>query len=291
MRYTNMAELLHSNNNNMNDSSEIIALALKQLSRCRFKEEQDSVVVNIENNGELVNVRFTDELTTQELSNQIFIMILSEPSLDLLRAELDRAYQEESLIAVLKKYKEKYLIDGFALPKLLFKLYSPTMLDDPYRKAYHAKWIDYERQLKSGNYIFDEFKLNGLWSFPIKMLPEVLNSECKERYGSKLFILAPKAEGKYFMDDKEIIGDSYEVVESLDLSCIDDVGMMCESLFQYFKKESDDKEAILNEMRKTIEELNDNNSFLNRQLITRKKLEIINLALGLLIGISIMFLF
>ena len=157
------------------------------------------------------------------------------------------------------------------------------------RDVYGATWIDYENQLKGGNVIYDE-GICGLWAMPAEMMKKCFNTECKEHYGSRVFLVKPIADCFYLNDGSEIIGDRYEVIDSLSLEDTTDMGALCNYLLEdeinNYKKEIDIINSEKTEIRKEIDSLYDENRCLlqsNIRLIENRK---ILFGVGFVTGIS-----
>ena len=203
-------------------STSLFKYAIKQLSRCRFSctEERCELIALYKEEKYLVIV--TNEVSLQEIRERIFLFSINdEPSV---KYFIDAMvlfkinHPEDTLMSSLKNYKNKNYIPGKEYKdKYYYKFYSKTPLKSSLRDSYNAKWIDYEKQLENGNIIFDELGVAGLFAMSGDTLFKAFNEVVKERYGSSLFILRLLDDQDYFCDDKEIIGDRFEVMKKYDL--------------------------------------------------------------------------
>lgn len=218
--------------------SEIERVALGQISRGNFQKRGNRIETEIDIDGVRRKVIIEDTLSCKEFCERVYITSPQEPSLDYLYTKTGN-YLGKSLVEMLEEYKSENLVKGEALKgETWIKFYSLNKISDSMRDLYHASWINYEEQLMSGNVIFDENRLNGIWAMPVDMVPKCVNKECFERYGDHVFIVQPVEDGKYLLDGKEIIGDKYEVIDKLDLSEIDDMGELCNRLLEIQKDEN-----------------------------------------------------
>lgn len=210
------------------DASTILTLVLKQISRGRFEVFDNHCEVIILLSGQKRTVILSN-IKIHEFRDQVYIASPTEPSLDFLHKKI--AGFDELLITCLKNYQDQFYKLGTEFEKeYWYKFYSKTEIKDAMRELYQASWIDYEKQLENGSIIYDELGVCGLWAMPHDMLLKCFNEECKGHYGDKLFILKTVPECRYINDDKEIIGDRFEVIEKYDLNSIEDVGKLIEHL-------------------------------------------------------------
>ncbi|HGI1594186.1 TPA: hypothetical protein ACJQEX_001766 [Streptococcus pyogenes] len=104
--------------------------------------------------------------------------------------------------------------------KRLFKLFSKDelLLNKNIRDEYGVVWIDYVSQLRtSGNIIYDENNINGLWAMTPKALSDI-GDKSIENYGNNIFILEPISDCNYLETDMEIIGDRFKVLRTINIS-------------------------------------------------------------------------
>ena len=149
------------------------------------------------------------------------------------------------------------------------------------RDVYGATWINYESQLKVGNVIHDE-GICGLWAMPAESMKKCFNAKCKERYGNRVFLVKPVAGCFYLNDGPEIIGDRYEVIDSLSLEDTTDMGVLCNYLLDDEKNKYENEK---NNYMKEIDSLYVENSFLlqsNRSLLENGK---ILFGVGFVVGV------
>lgn len=225
---------------NDNDKYEINEFALKQLSRCRFEIYDNKCFTKVSVNEDIITVYIKNDVTIQDFKDRLNLIILPEPSINFMLDSIDDKNQE--LFSFLNEYKEKYYKLGTSFDeKYWFKLYDKTEIEDGIRDLYNAGWIDYEKQLENGNVIYDEKKLAGLWAIDKSMLFRVLNDVCKERYGSKIFVLKLSPNCRYLYDNKEIIGDRFEFVRKYDLDKFEDVINFLKFLYEDEKMNNESK--------------------------------------------------
>ena len=231
MRTINLNDLLHPKVGTWSFDNEAMTQTMKQISRAKYKCFDDHIEVIIEVFDERIIIIVDNSLHCYDFRGKISSASPGEPSLNYLSDKM--ALKERSpLVSALKEYQEENLVSGSDLmDKIWFKFYSPTKIEHAQRDSYHAKWIDYQKQLSNGSkIIYDEFHLNGLWAMPYNLVVGSINSECTEKYGSKLFIVAPVPDCKYLLDGKEIIGDEFRVLYDLDLSKPEDIRTLIEQL-------------------------------------------------------------
>ena len=203
--------------------------AIKQISRCHFEIIDDECIVPVMYKGDRVQVIFTNDISVYEFSKHLS-MVRNEPSPKFLYSKI-KSY-EITFIEMIREYKREYYLLGENLQdNLWYKIYNRTPLKCPMRDVYGATWINYEKQLKRGNVIYDE-GISGLWAMPAEMMKKCFNNECKERYGNRVFLVKPVAGCFYLNDGPEIIGDRYEVIDSLSLEDTTDMGVLCNYLLE-----------------------------------------------------------
>lgn len=97
----------------------------------------------------------------------------------------------------------------------LFKVTNCTKLE---RANLGRTWIDYFAQVRGQffrrkKYIWDANDGYGLWAATASWAKDLLRSnKAQERYGDYAFILEPVNNIFYAVDDREVIGDKFEVV-------------------------------------------------------------------------------
>lgn len=203
-------------------------LAIKQLSRARFEIKGNKCYVKILLDDSICEVFFTNNINHSTFENEIYLALSHsrEPSLEFMYDKM--YYFDKPLLVELKHYQDTYYKLGAEFEaETWFKLYSKEQIVNDMRDLYQARWIDYEEQLENGTIIYDEYTLNGLWAMPLEMILECFSDVCKERYGDNLFILRTVSDCRYLYDGKEIIGDSFEVIEKLNLNEFHDIGKLC----------------------------------------------------------------
>ena len=168
-------------------------------------------------NEEILQVVFTDELSFYEFV-QYLRCIEDEPSPKHMYNSI-RTY-DCTLIEFLEEYKRKNCFMGSELMnQIWYKIYNPVPHTCEYRKVYSATWIDYKKQLQKGNIIYDE-GISGLWAMPAELMRKCFNETCIEHYGDHVFVVKPLDDCIYFCDGDEIIGERFQVIESLSLENI-----------------------------------------------------------------------
>lgn len=237
------------------DASIILTLVLKQISRGRFEVSDNHCEVIILLSGEKRSVILSNIINIHDFREQVYIASPTEPSLDFLYKKIGGL--DDLLITCLKSYQDQFYKLGTEFEKeYWYKFYSKTEIKDAMRELYQASWIDYERQLENGAIIYDELGVCGLWAMPHDMLLKCFNEQCKGHYGDKLFILKTVPECRYINDDKEIIGDRFEVIEKYDLNSIEDVGKLIEHLIDL---EENKCNIRIQELNKKIRDLESEN--------------------------------
>lgn len=260
--------------------------AIKQISRCHFEIIDDECIVPVMYKGDMVQVVFTNDISVYEFSKHLY-MVGDEPSPKFLHSKI-KSY-EITFIDMIRAYKrEYYLLGKNVQDNLWYKIYSRTPLSCPLRDVYGATWIDYEKQLKGGSVIYDE-GICGLWAMPAEMMKKCFNTECKEHYGSRVFIVKPVADCFYLNDGAEIIGDRYEVIDSLSLEDTTDMGVLCNYLLEdeknNCKKEIDIINSEKTKIRSEINSLYDENRCLLQSNIRLKENRKILFGVGFVAGI------
>ena len=198
--------------------SDIEIQAIKQISRANYKCNENYIEIEIEINKKRYCVTASNSLSCHDLRNRIYSCPTQEESLrHFFQATMLK--EEMPLITVLKEYKENFLYSGATFQdELLFKFYGLEEPQDPLRKDYLIKWIDYEKQLENGNIIFDENNLYGIFAMTYVGLCESDTETLKKRYGDHILILKTLDQYIYFSDGIEIVGPKFEVIEKLDIS-------------------------------------------------------------------------
>lgn len=248
---------------------------VKQISRCKFEIIDNKCIVKARYKNEIIDVFLSNDIPVNE-----FYMLLyeaeDEPSPEFMRSKI--CNYNCTLFEMLTDYKtNNYIIGEKIKEEILYKLYSRVEIKHPERKLYDAKWIDYESQLeKTKNVIYDE-GIAGLWAMPAKMILECFNNECRKKYGTRVFILRPIENFFYLNDGKEIIGDRFEVVESLSLEDADDMGKLTNYLVDDEKRQN---QRELRVKEKEIQKLRSERSYFcennNNALRKDKRLRRIN---------------
>jgi len=268
--------------------------ALKQLSRCRFviADGKCQVQALYENEIEIYQVVFTNELSVYEFVQHL-MGVCNEPSPRFMYNQI-RTF-DCTLIEMLEDYKRNHYISGSELmDEIWYKIYSPVPHSCEYRKVFNATWIDYEKQLRSGNIIYDE-GIGGLWAMPAEMMRKCFNEESVEHYGNRVFVVKPVANCYYINDGKEIIGEQFQVIESLSLEKTTDMGELTNYLvgqeMMNGQKLVSEKEKEKYHIRKErdsyladVRKLQDSNIWLQKR---NKRM----LVLGVIIGILLSFIF
>lgn len=272
------------------DAEEVKTWTVKQVSRGRFEIKNNICRVKILLNGEMKTVFISNSIKTKEFCDIAYKISNSEASLEFFHRKID--WENRPLITFLREYQEKYYKSGSEFETgYWFKLYSETKINNTRREAYQVGWIDYRKQLEKGAIIYDETGLCGLFAMPYNMLFDSLNEECKVHYGDKLFVLKTIKKCKYLMDEKEIIGDRFEVIESYDLNAINDIGRLCKYLTD-LEKNSFNKE--ITELRESLINLEKKYNYsLEEQKNLKKEIEsnifrrIMVFGVGIIAGICI----
>ena len=266
---------------------------IKQISRAKYKCLDNHIEVIVEVFDEKINVIVDNSLPCYDFNESVPSTEPGEPSLYYLCNKIALKVKLP-LVSALKEYQEENLISGSELlDAKWFKFYSPKKIDHPQRDLYQAKWIDYQKQLRDGSkIIYDEFHLNGLWAMPYNLVVGSINSECTEKYGSKLFIVAPVPDCKYLLDGKEIIGDEFRVLYDLDLSKPEDIRTLIEQLSNIQNNISETKLkekdfTVLNvrkENKVLSDELTSVTFWAHKYKLQRWILLILGLIIGLIVG-------
>lgn len=272
------------------DASTILTLVLKQISRGRFEVSDDHCEVIILLNGKKRAVIVSNTVKTYEFCDLVYIASPSEPSLDFLRKKIIGI--DKPLCVCLKNYQDQFYRLGIEFEKeYWYKFYSKTEIKDAMRELYQASWIDYEKQLENGIIIYDELGVCGLWAMPHDMLLKCFNEQCKGHYGDKLFILKTVPKCRYINDDKEIIGDRFEVIEKYDLNSIEDVGKLIKHLIDL---EENKCNIRIQELNKKIRDLESENTkafdyiiYLNKVINRYNLCRWLFLLIGIICGIII----
>lgn len=217
-------------------ASEIKTLSLKQLSRGNFTIKDECIFVEIELFGNRYEVRFDNSLSVQEIMDLAYIASPHEPSLDYLRNKLFGVRNESFLSAMVFFQDNCYLSGDHFNEEIWVKLYSTKPIESAERELYQAGWVDYEKQLKEGNIIFDEKGLVGLFAMPVEQILKCLNEECKEKYGDKLLVLKTVDDCFYINDGKEIIGNRFLVDKKINLDQWEDIKVLYEILLEQKRK-------------------------------------------------------
>ena len=279
------------NNGNIKRYCEIRNNAIKQLSRCRFEIVDDKCVVKVKDNNEVVNVVFTNKLKGDVLSEYLYLG--DEVSPKFMYNKL-RNYNA-SFIDTVKEYKNTYFVQGKDIAdSIWYKIYNREPLECKLRECYGATWIDYEKQLENGNVIYDSEGISGLWAMPAAMVSQCLNDECKEHYGNRVFVVKPVGDCFYLDDEKEIIGDRYEVLDKLSLENINDIGKLFIYLLNNEKKICEREIANINSKKEKLEnkikDLYDENRYLEMQNRNLKNMIRILFGVGMVIEMVTLFL-
>lgn len=261
---------------------EVGELAIKQLSRCRYVIQNNECLVEVLNEDEIIGVIFTNDVSVKEIRDRI-PFLKGEPSLDFMKDKMSN--DKISLIDFLEEYQTKnYCLGSEMDTDYCFKLYSLTKLENGMRELYHAEWIDYENQLKSGTTIYDENKVNGLWATQKHMVFKLFNEESMEHYGDKIFVLKLIPDCRYLNDGKEIIGERFEVIEKYNLKELYEVGRLSEFIYESEKEKSKKK---LEEIENQLEECHNENRRLSYDINMKKKKTLIWGLLEIFVGILI----
>lgn len=277
-------EEFFTNGNNLRaENNNIIEYAVKQLSRGRFEIINEHCETIVLNDRKKHLVIFSNNTQTEKLYNLTY-SFSNEPSLQFFREQLITT--NKSLISFLKYYKESFYKSGEEYKNdYWFKFYSKTKLDNGLRDVYKAEWIDYEKQLKMGSIIYDEYEVAGIWAMPYELLKKSFNNEVKSNYGDQLFVVKPVYNCKYLYDGKEIIGHQYEVKEKYDLNDFNDIGKLIMFINKIEREKLDQENNMIKKaMYNEITTLKNNNEHLF--YLFRKKQRLCNL-LCFLIGVLV----
>lgn len=238
------------------DATSIITRVLKQVSRGRFEICNNICKVEILLHNQKRTVIISNLISMNEFADLVYIAAPREPSLDFFYKKI--AHRKETLIICLKDYQDQFYRLGIEFEnEYWYKFYSDKEIKDELRKLYQAGWIDYKKQLKEGKIIYDELGICGIFAMPYNMLFLSFVQQVKERYGNRLFVLKTVPKCKYLMDDKELIGDRFEVVSDYNLDCIEDIGKMCAHLIEVEKKKFSSQRS---EMKTKIQTLQSENT-------------------------------
>ena len=265
---------------------------LKQISRCKFEIVDNKCVVKARYKDEIVKVVLENNINVSDFYQWSYV-VNDEPSPQYMRSKIKNF--NVTLFEMLNDYKSNnYIIGEMIKDDIFYKLYSPTRICNEQRDLYDARWIDYEKQLKCGKVIYDE-GIAGLWAMPAKMLLNCFNEECKGKYGDHIFILRPVVDCFYLNDEKEIIGDKYEVIEKLSIENANDMWKLATYLVEaertIAKREMSEKENEINNVR------NERDSYLserdkvidaNQRMVEKiKRTRVMWLFIGLVVGFII----
>ncbi len=262
----------------------IMTLVVKQISRCRFEIAGDFCKVIILLNGEKRTVIISSAIKTDEFLNLAWIASPTEPSLDFLRKELEGI--NEVLLIWLIKYQDQFFKLGTEFEnEYWYKFYSKTEIKNDMRELYQASWIDYEKQLENGLIIHDDLGVCGLWAMPYEMLLRCFNEQCKERYGDKLFILKTVPDCRYLNDDKELIGDRFEVISKYNLNSIEDIGKLFDYLINIEKSKYNN---IIDKQNTKISELIETQMYFSAVINNCKLTKWLFLLIGIVFGITML---
>lgn len=211
------------------NSELILTFALKQLSRGRYEIKGNECHVRVLLEKEVKTVVLTNNVSVSTLRDLLWTVSPDEASVEFMR---EQVYDfDKTLIQTLLDYQNSYYKLGTEYGEVIwYKLYSKEYIEDDMRKLYDARWIDYEKQLKNGTIIYDEYSINGIFAMPLEMLFQCFNDECKKRYGENLLVLRPVSECKYLHDGKEIIGERFEVIHKINLCSFYDIGELCKTI-------------------------------------------------------------
>lgn len=201
----------------LNDTdSIIISMALKQVSKGRFEIENNEIISIIRFHKIEMKIVFTNEISVEVFRNKLCCVTNDECSLEFMHKKTD-GIMEWELIPMVKKYKEKYYLPGSKMEnEICFKLYSKEEIKEDKRELYQVEWIDYDKQLSSGNVIYDIYGVNGLFAIKSNWVERSLSEETENRYGRSLLILKPIVGCYYLDDEKEIIGDRFKVIDKFE---------------------------------------------------------------------------
>lgn len=206
-----------------NKTNNLATLVKKQLARGRYVIDGVQCKLNILVSGEICEIILDDCSDIKKIKN--YATGSNEASCTLFDKFLHKKTYEYinnlSLIRILSEYKEYYVKPGYKLKcKKLFKLFSKDelLLNKNIRDEYGVVWIDYVSQLRtSGNIIYDENNINGLWAMTPKALNDI-GDKSIENYGNNIFILEPISDCNYLETDMEIIGDRFKVLRTINIS-------------------------------------------------------------------------
>ncbi len=262
---------------------------IKQISRGNYSITDNTVEIVILYNDEQIKTIISNSIERYDFCQQIF-SYCEEPSVKYFRDKVN-SYEERKIVDILKKYKDENKVMGYALKdKIWLKLYNKTEPRDEKRNKYHAKWIDYEKELKNGKIIFDLYKTNGLWAFPVKMLPKCLNAETIQRYGDGILVLKPVEDCEYLLDGPEIIGNKYEVIDKFTLTDTEDFKKLLQILFDMSDSEINRLEwNCQNEKNESHRIINELNQKIHRINNGRLMIFILGIILGIIVSCSINF--
>lgn len=297
MENINFEEILHNVCvGNMTKYKYLTRYVVKQISRCRYKIKEEKCYVQARYNGEYLQVIISNNTSVYEFRMQLYCAN-DEPSVEFMISKIldDRCL----LIEMLKEYQSKYYISGKKLINhTWYKMYSRIPLEDKYREQYDASWIDYEEQLNHRKIIYDE-GIGGLWAMPAKLMLDCFNHICRTRYGNRVFVVKPIDDCFYFIDEKEIIGERFEVIDSMSVENADDMGKLTNYLInderltaqRLLDREKEKKEKIRSERDYYLESFRE--LYYKNQLILKsnKKGMIIGLIIGVLVGLLFNILF
>lgn len=206
-----------------NKTNNLATLVKKQLARGRYVIDGVQCKLNILVLGEINEIILDDYFDIKKIKN--YSTVPNEASCNFFDKFLqNKIYgygNDLSLIRILSEYKENNVKPGHKLKcKRLFKLFSKdeVLLNKKNRDEYGVVWIDYVSQLRtSGNIIYDENNINGLWAMTPKALSDI-DDKSIENFGDNIFILEPMSNCSYLETDMEIIGDRFKVLRTINIS-------------------------------------------------------------------------
>ena len=162
-----------------NKTNNLATQVKKQLARGRYVIDGVRCKLNILLSGEINEIILDDYFDIKKIKK--YATVPNEASCTFFDNFLHKKTCEYSdnlsLIRILSEYKEYYVKPGYKLKcKRLFKLFSKDelLLNKNIRDEYGVVWIDYVSQLRtSGNIIYDENNINGLWAMTPKALSDI----------------------------------------------------------------------------------------------------------------------
>lgn len=120
-----------------------------------------------------------------------------------------------NLIGALNYFKRQHIVSGKSLKgKKFYKMYYGKKPENiMYSKDSGRSWIDYDRQLRKGNIIYDSNRGTVIWGMMPKYKNQMVESEdARKHYGNKILIIEPLPRMNYVKFEKEIIGKRFKVV-------------------------------------------------------------------------------